>query len=343
MLEIDGSAGEGGGQLVRCAVALAAITGTAIRIVRARAHRDPPGLAAQHLTAVEGVAALCDASTPGLALHARRFEFVPSRLRGGRFTIDVGTAGSVPLVLQATIPVALAAPEPVELVVTGGTDVHGAPAYDYTAQVWQWWLTRMGLDVTLSANRRGYYPRGGGVVGARVRPGEARPLSLVRRGPVRALGGIAHTSNLPAHVVDRMADRCVQRLERFGPVRIERAMCGPGQAVGTGGAIAVWADCAGVRVGASAVARRGVPAEAVADEAVASLIRDLEAGATLDRYASDQLPIYLARAKGPSEYLVRRETRHARTIIDLLRRFLPVGWDIRPTAGGAYRCRIESG
>jgi RNA 3'-phosphate cyclase len=343
MLEIDGSRGEGGGQLVRNAVALSALTGTAVRVLRARAARQPPGLAAQHLAAVRLVADLCQARTPGLDLRAEQFDFIPSAIRCGSFRIDVGTAGSIPLVLQAAVPVALAAPGAVSIEVSGGTDVHGAPAFDYAKLVWQPLLRRIGLDVQLAAERRGYYPRGGGLVRATVRPAAASALVLPERGAIREIRGRAHTARLPAHILARMIDRSVSRLERFGPVRLESENLGPDQAVGTGGAVALWADCGDSLLGSSAVARRGVPAETVADQAAAALAADLDAGATLDAHASDQLLVFLARADSPSEYLVRNLTRHASTMLWLLRQFLPLRWDCRPLPSGACRMRIFPG
>lgn len=341
MLRIDGSRGEGGGQLVRQAVALAAITRKPVKLLRARANRHPPGLAPQHVAAVQGVADLCGAETRGLQLRAQTFEFVPGPVPGGRYKIDVGTAGSVALVLQAVVPVALSAAGPVELAVTGGTDVHRAPAWDYTASVWVRTLRCLGLDVTLEIERRGYFPRGGGLVRALVRPGTPSPLSLPSRGSVREIRGVVHASNLPAHIPARMLARATERLERYGPVALERQLLGDDRAVGAGGAVAVWADCGNVRLGASAVARRGVPAEAVADEAVASLVKDLEAGATLDLHASDQILIHLALADGPSDYVVRSESCHASTIVVLLQQFLPVRWQTEATAMGGVRCTLH--
>jgi RNA 3'-terminal phosphate cyclase (ATP) len=343
LLEIDGSRGEGGGQLVRHAVALSALTATPIRIVRARANRHPPGLAPQHLAAVRGVAQLCGARTPGLVLRTGEFEFRPAAIRAGTFRIDVGTAGSIPLVLQAAVPVALAAPGTVEIEVLGGTDVHGAPAFDYAVSVWQPLLRRLGLHVCLEVRRRGYYPRGGGIVRASIRPGAPCALSMPERGAVREIGGVVHTSNLPAHIASRMAARAGELLERFAPVRLQRNLLEADQAIGPGGAIAIRAECDAALLGASAVARRGVPAENVAEEAAAALAADLDAGATLDVHASDQLLVYLARAGASSQYLVRTHTRHAQTMLWLLGRFLPLRWEIDPTPEGACRVTIIPG
>jgi len=343
MLQIDGSRGEGGGQLVRHAAALSALTATPIRVVKARANRHPPGLAPQHLAAVRGIADLCRAHTTGLDLRTQRFEFRPDAIGAGAFHIDVGTAGSIPLVLQAVVPVALSAPGPVEIEIHGGTDVHAAPAFDYAASVWRSLLSRLGLELSVEVQRRGYYPKGGGIVRVSAQPGAPRALSLPERGPIREIAGSVHTSHLPSHIGTRMVQRAVELLEPFGPVHLDRRRLGGEQAVGPGGAIALHADCAPALLGASAVARRGVPAERVAEEAASTLAADLLAGATLDIHAGDQLLLYLARADGPSEYVVRRHTRHAETMLWLLGRFLPISCEITPSAGNARHVRLIPG
>lgn len=157
------------------------------------------------------------------------------------------------------------------------------------------------------------------------------------------ISGIAHTANLPTHIAERMIRRAIARLDRFAPAHLEHRLLGPDRAVGPGGAIVVRAHCGGALLGASAVARRGVPAERVADEAASSLAADLDAGATVDVHASDQLPVYLARAAGDSEFLVSRHSTHAETIHWLLARFLPVRREIDSVAGGAFRVRVIPG
>jgi RNA 3'-phosphate cyclase len=326
MLEIDGAHGEGGGQLIRNAVALAAVTGTPIRVVNARASRDPPGLAAQHLAAVRAVATLCGARCEGLALHATSFAFAPRALRGGAFACDVGTAGSITLVLQALLPVMLAAPAPVRFTIAGGTDVRAAPPLDYLRRVLLAILHRCGARVECAVRRRGYYPRGGGEVEVAVAPGRLQPILLEAPGSVIRVGGLAHVAGLPAHVAERMRGAAGAALGRYHP-RIDAAVLSPAEAEGTGGAVVVWARTENGVLGAGRVAERGVRAEALGAAAGGELAADLAAGAGVDVHAADQLVVYLALAGGGS-LTTRWITRHTETAMWLAARLLPVGFDV---------------
>jgi RNA 3'-terminal phosphate cyclase (ATP)/RNA 3'-terminal phosphate cyclase (GTP) len=329
MREIDGSYGEGGGQLLRNACALAALSGEELRLFNIRARRDPPGLAPQHLMAVRAVGELCGAEVEGLTLRSQEIRFHPGRLRAGEFRFDVGTAGSIPLVLQACLPVTFACGAPVRLHVSGGTDVRAAPPLDYLRFVFLPLLARLGLHARVEAMRRGYYPRGGGEVEVAVEPGAPSPLRLESAGTLEELGGVAHVANLPLHIVERMQATAARLLARYGPVHIEPQALRPDRAIGPGGAIVVWARFANTVLGGAEVAQRGVPAERIASNAAEALAVELEAGATLDRHACDQLLVYLARARGASSFLVRELTSHARTMLWLLQQFLPLRVETR--------------
>ncbi|KPK46566.1 MAG: hypothetical protein AMS22_18025 [Thiotrichales bacterium SG8_50] len=312
MIEIDGSTGEGGGQLVRTACALSALTGTAIRLFSIRARRAPPGLAPQHLTAVRAVAALCGAEVEGLEVRASEIRFRPQALRGGEYRFDVGTAGSITLVLQAVLPVAFACPQ---------------------RFVFLPLLERIGLSASLTLHTRGYYPRGGGEVTVDVRPGSPRCLVLDEAGKLEAIGGVAHVANLPVHIVERMQDTAEQLLRPLLPaVHIKPEALGPDRAIGAGGAIALWARTSTTLLGGGAVAQRGIPAERIARDAAEPLLADLRVGATLDLHAVDQLLIYLARAPGESRFQVRALTTHAETCLWLLRQFLPLEVNVHAEA-----------
>ncbi len=322
MLEVDGSHGEGGGQIVRMAVALSALTSTPVRVVNVRAKRRNPGLAAQHATAIQAVGRLCDARLEGVAVGSASFEFHPGALHGGSFAFDVGTAGSITLVLQACLPAAFAAGN-VELTVRGGTDVPWSPPLDYFGHVFLRLLARMGGRAKVDVAMRGYYPRGGGLVRVAVEePSEWQPLRLSHRGDIERIAGRAHISNLPEAVVKRMKSAALQRLSGFSEVRVHDETLGPDRAVGPGGAIVLWADTPETVLGGSALAERGKRAEKVGEEAAVELLREVEGGATLDVHAADQVLAYAAMATEPSEFLVREVTEHARTVMWLLGSFL---------------------
>ena len=182
MREIDGSYGEGGGQLLRTSVVLAAITGLPVHMYNIRAKRSNPGLAPQHLTAVKAVAALCNAQTEGVEVKSQEIIFRPGPLRGGEYDFPVGTAGSVTLVLQAALPAAMACGEKLRMRISGGTDVRAAPPLDYFRYVLLPLVYSMGARAKIEVLLRGYYPRGGGKVVVDVEPClPLRPLIRTHR------------------------------------------------------------------------------------------------------------------------------------------------------------------
>jgi len=338
MIEIDGAHGEGGGQLVRTAVALSALTGTPLALRNVRAGRSRPGLAPQHLAAVRAVAALCDARCEGLALRAGAFTFEPrARPAGGELRADVGTAGSVTLVLQALLPVLLAARAPSRVVVTGGTDVRQAPTWDYFCEVLLRVLARMGLRVRATLERRGYYPRGGGEVVLEVEPGVPAPLEMRERPASWRIAGEAHVAHLPLSIAERMRDAA---LEHVGSAQLVARVLGPGEALGTGGAVTLWAEGDAGVLGAARVAERGVRAETLGAAAGRELAAELASGANLDVHAADQVLVYLALAPTGSSFAVREVSSHARTTIWLLEQFLDARIGVAPE-GALWRVRRD--
>jgi RNA 3'-phosphate cyclase len=331
VLEIDGCYGEGGGQLLRTAVALAAVTGREIALRNIRAKRDKPGLAPQHLSAVRAVATLCDARVEGLELRSQTLRFAPGALLGGEHRVDIGTAGCVSLVLQALLPAMAASGRSCAVTVTGGTDVRQAPSIDYLAHVLLPLLERMGVDARLEVIRRGYYPRGGGEVRLQLGPSRLRPIALEEPGGLLAIEGHAHVANLPEHIATRMRDAALERLAAVpGPAaRIDVEVLGPAEAVGRGGAILVWARTEHTLLGAGRVAELGVRAETLGAAVAEELTCDLAAAATVDLHAADQLLVYLALARGGS-YLARSVTTHAHTAMWLIEQFLPVRFAAAP-------------
>ena len=340
MIEIDGSHGEGGGQLLRNSAALAAVTGKPVRIVNIRAKRPNPGLAAQHVTALQAVAQVANAEVEGLEVGSRRVVVRPGMLRGGRFRFDIGTAGSMTLVLQACLPAALRAPEPVEIELIGGTDVKWSPPADYFLHVFLALLRRMGGHVEMEIRKRGYYPRGGGEVRVRVAPCEEfRPLVVEPPGALRRVHGTAHASNLPEDIPKRMKQAAARRFVGIAETKIDDAFLGPEAAVGPGGALVLWTDHEQTVLGASALAEKGVPAEMLGQAAAEELVSDLKAHASLDIHASDQVLIYGALAKGESQFSAREVSSHALTTMWLLQAFLDVRFET-VQVGGRVQLRI---
>ncbi len=342
MIEIDGSIGEGGGSVVRVAVALSAASGKPIRIFNIRAKRPKPGLQYQHLNAVKAVANLSNASIEGLELGSTELVFHPGRISAGKFRIDIGTAGSTMLVLQALMPVAAFAPAPVEFEIRGGTDNPLAPPVDYVKNVTLRALEKFGYRAELQCVKRGYYPRGGGIVFARLNPVDhLASINLAKGGDISKIEGIAHISQLPDHVARRMAHSATRELISAGfskvHIRSERS-----DSLSVGGGITLWAIFeSGDAVGASRLAKRGVPAEQIGREAARDLISQFRTGAPVDKYLADQLIPYMALATGKSTIYCSEMTLHTVTNIALVERILGVKFRIDGELGKPAVIQVE--
>jgi RNA 3'-terminal phosphate cyclase (ATP) len=315
MIEIDGSFGEGGGQIVRTAVALSAVTGKPVRIKRIRAGRRNPGLSPQHVTAILALAKITEAEVEGARPKSSEIIFRPGAIRGGRREVDIGTAGSVALLMECLLPALIFADSPTVLTVRGGTDVKWSPPIDYLSQVALPAFAEFGVQCHLTCERRGYYPKGGGVATLEVAPGRlARAdLSFIDPGQVE---GVSHSSNLPEHVVKRQAEAAIEVLERAGFDAEIR--CETNALPSTGSGITLWSG----RKGASALGERGLPAEKVGASAAGAMAIELRSKATVDRYLADQLVPYLALAGG--SYTAPEVSKHASTNIWTATQFLDV-------------------
>lgn len=343
MIEIDGSTGEGGGQLLRIAVALSALKGTPVCIRKIRSGRPNPGLAAQHVAAIRAVAALASAEVDGLEPGSAEITLRPGTVIGGHHAFDVGTAGSVTLVLQACLPVAFAAPVGARITLTGGTDVQWSPPLDYFVRVFLPLLRRMGAAVDVLTERRGYYPRGGGQIEVVVQPTAGlSSLHLSEAGPVQRVRGVAHVSHLSEEISRRMKTSAMHRIHGIEDVQVEERTYRGDDAVGQGGAVVLWAETERTILGATSLAERGKSSERVGEEAAEGLAAEIVSGATLDVHAADQLLLYLAQASGPSSFCVREVTGHLRTMAWLLPQFLPMRIEFQPV-GGLTRVKVVRG
>jgi RNA 3'-terminal phosphate cyclase (ATP) len=325
VIEIDGSEQSGSGTIVRFGVALSALCGTPVRIVRARARRPRPGLRPQHVAAVRACAELCGASCEGTRVGSHELVFRPGdRIRGGRYTWDIGTAGSATTFALGVLPLACVADAPVSARITGGVFQDFAPSPFHLDQVLAPLVTRMGAAAEVELVRPGYVPTGGGILELRVRParGALAPLDLLDPGEVRDVRGIALASHLAARrVSERMAHACEVALAEGGlACRIERV--DDTTAAGSGAGLGVWATTStGCRLGADRAGATRRSSEAIGRHVARALLEDLVCGASVDRHLADQLVPFACLADGTTRYRVPGESVHLATHLWLAERF----------------------
>lgn len=321
MIEIDGRVGEGGGQVLRTALALSALTATSFRMFNIRAGRDRPGLQPQHLAAVQAVAEVCGANVKGEQLNSKELEFFPGDITPGRYRFDVGTAGSAPLVLQALLPCLLKAGDDVEVDVFGGTNVPHAPQAEYLQYVLFPMLHACGARVRLEVKKSGFYPKGGGHLVLSTEHSELSPFDFSQF-ELSGIEGVSFCANLTESVPRRQANSATVELFKRGMQARIRPYSVPALSPGSG--IVIWASSKVSKaiIGADALGARDRPAEAVGMEAAKNLLAELDAGAAVDRHAADQLLPFMALAGG--RIRTSEVTMHARTNMAVIERFLPV-------------------
>ncbi len=331
MIRIDGSMGEGGGQVLRTTLTLSVLTGQPVEVHNIRAGRSNPGLRPQHLAAVHAAAAICDAAVEGADLGSATLRFAPRQeARSGPYTFDVariaeqGSAGAVGLVFQTILlPLALAE-GPSYLSLRGGTHVPWAPPVDYLQRVFLPAVSEVGVEARLELLDWGFYPAGGGSVHALIQ-GRARPLSaidLTERGELKRVWVRGVAANLPAHIPQRIVNRARNLLLTEGlPVTVEPLRV---RSAGPGVAALIFAEYENLTAGFVAYGRKGVPSEQVAAEACDELLAHHRTGAPADPYLTDQLVLPLALAGGTSTVMTSRITPHLLTNLAVVQHFLPL-------------------
>jgi len=344
---IDGSFGEGGGQILRNSIAISALTGKPIKIENIRVKRENPGLRPQHLLAVKAIAELCDAQLEGAYIGSRELKFIPSRIKGGNFYFDVGTAGSISLVLQAVLPVLAFADSDSKITIKGGTAVPKAPTIEYLSQVLFKYLNKMGLKVNLEIQRHGFYPRGGGLVNVFVeRTDELSPLILEKFGALEHLSIYSYSEGLPCHVVDREVSSSLSLLSRKSInedlISIEKR-CNEPRSNNIGNFFIITAKGSNASViGYDKVGMKGLPAEKVAEEPTRELLENIfTTNAAVDMHAGDQLLIWMSLAKGESSIFTHKYTMHAYTTLYLLKKLLAIEFEVIGEIDKPARIKIK--
>jgi RNA 3'-terminal phosphate cyclase (ATP) len=325
VLAVDGAQRSGSGTIVRYAVALATLLGEPVRVFNARKKRRSPGLRPQHVTSILACAAMCGAETDGVWIDSTEFTFVPgSRVSGGTYDWDIGTAGSTTMLAFSVLPLACFADSPVRARIEGGVFQDYAPSPYHLQHVLATLLQRMGVTVRLEIGRPGYVPRGAGVIQLTVTPTprELQPLTFSEAGAIREVRGIALASHL-AHrrVSERMASVCEGYLTAAGlSCSIERV--DDTTAHHAGASLAIWTEgTTGGCLGADRAGAIGRSSEAIGTCVAKTFLEDLRSGATVDRHVADQLVLFAALARGTSRYIVPRETEHLTTNLWLIEQF----------------------
>lgn len=313
MIEIDGATGESGGQIIRTAMTLSAITQKPVHIFNIRAGRPNPGLQAQHLTAVKAVRNICRGTLSHAEVGSTELTFEPGEIVGGKYEFNIGTAGSVTLVAQTVLPVLLFASKTSEIKIIGGTHVIKSPGYDYFENIFLKAMNKIGVKATAKLDKTGFYPKGGGEITMQVEP--SKPIAISKWERDEHVEVIIRLAGLPTGIAIREKKIFVQN-------NIEHIHVYEDQALSLGNAITAWRG----HIGSYALGEKGKRAEEVAQECINEL--DIGKQIDVDKHLADQLLIYAALAEGETVYETSEITEHTRTNAGIIGKFIDKKIDI---------------
>jgi RNA 3'-terminal phosphate cyclase (ATP) len=338
MIVIDGAMGEGGGQVLRTALALSLVTQHALRITNIRAHRDRPGLQRQHLAAVNAAQAVGQAKVDGAQVGSLALTFIPRTIEPGDYRFDIGTAGSTSLVLQTVLPALWQAASPSRLILEGGTHNPLAPPFEFIQKAYLLLVNRMGPRVVATLERPGFYPHGGGRIDVEITPAPLKPISIRTRGIVRARRALALIAGLPQHIAER--ELAVVKKQLGWPdadlhVEVAPSDCGPGNV------LTLEIESQHVTEVFTGFGERHVRAETVALRPVQAARAYLDSDVPVGEHLADQLLLPFALARGGA-YVTTTPSMHASTNIAVIQRFLDVVINVQSLSARAWCIGIES-
>jgi len=324
-IEIDGSFGEGGGQILRTALSLSCITGFSLKLFGIRKGRKKPGLMPQHQTCVNAVSEICNAEVFGNEIGSTELTFVPQKIKSGNYFFDIKTAGSSSLVIQTLLPALIFTDGISRVTIKGGTHVPFSPSYNYISEVFIPLLNKIGIKIETSINKYGFYPKGGGEVIFKIFPCEKiKRLNVVKRGELLSITGCSAVSNLPLHIAERQKNSVMQNLYPLSAnIDILEVT-----SLGQGTFVFLKSEYENTLAGFSSLGRRGKRAEDVGQEA-ASFFKDFhKTSACLDPHLADQIVIYLSLAQKDSTFTTSRITQHLLTNLWVIEKFLKIRYEI---------------
>lgn len=341
LVKIDGSHGEGGGQILRTAISLSAISGKPIEVTNIRANRTNPGLRPQHLAGIKIIADLFHAKSENLKVGAEWIRFSPSdKFEGGSIKFDIGTAGSIPLILMTVVPAVSLSNNSLQIEVTGGTDVKASPTIDYIKHIVAKSYLSIGPKFSVEVLKRGYYPKGGGVVQCTVKPCKTpSTIELLAAGYLEPKI-ISVCSQLPVHVAKRQISSALIALEKKD-IRCSNYTASIETSISPGSSILVYSAADfGLYVGGDSIGELGKRAESVGTEAAIRFLDSTLAQATVDPFLADMLVLPLALSKGRSRYRVARVTQHLLTNLHIVSEIVRCKYSIEQQEG-SYIVTIE--
>lgn len=340
MLEIDSSRGEGGGQMVRTSVALAAVTGTPTRLTRIRETRPTNGLSKQHTTAIGAVAQMTGSAVEGNTVGSSEITFIPGNKECSYLKLDIGSAGSISLVLQAVLLAARNNKEKLTVDITGGTNVMWAPPVDSYEMVLFPLMERMGIHAQLNIIERGFYPIGGGHVVVNMNPiGKIEPIVLTDLGKLNDISIRCFTQHLSEKISEDMIKACLNVLDGRYKTKLEILNC-TGNSRGSG--MVLVANYENGKLSSNVLTSQGHSAEQSGMDVASDLLQEMKSGSTIDVHTADQLLPYMAMAEGKSSFVVSRISKHLLSQMDTLESFLDVRFGVERKNDG-YHFSVSSG
>ena len=342
MIHIDGSFGEGGGQVLRTSLTLSLLTGQPFEIYNIRARRKKPGLMPQHLKCVEAAKLISRAQVKGDKIGSMHLIFEPGVVTPGEYRIDIGTAGSTSLVLHTIyLPLARLSRES-SLTITGGTHVNWSPCYHFLSLHWLHYLQKIGFDLKLTMDRAGFYPKGDGKIRVEILPAKnLKTIDLLSRGELKQISGISAVANLDFSIAERQRNRSLKGLERLGyeaRISLEKM---PSRYKNTMMLLrAEFEHGSGCFTALGAIGKR---AEKVADEALEDLVEYLGSDGCIDKYLADQLILPLSLVRGQSVFSTSKVTNHLLTNVEIVKKFINIQIQVTGEVGKSGDVNIVGG
>lgn len=342
---VDGSIGEGGGQVLRASLALSMALGKPFQIKNIRSGRPKPGLKRQHLACILAASEICKANVTGGRMHSTELSFVPGSLNPGKYSFDIGSGGSCTLVLQALMPPLMFASEPSSLTITGGTHVPHAPPFEFLQQTLLPWLAKLGPSFTANMDRAGFMQVGGGSIDLEIRPAAPGPLNEQKCGALEGIEALIYICNLDENIAAREAQVIRNSsLNSFGltdeDVSLETGGSMKEKPIGPGNAVLIKVKRANGVTICSGIGQRGLAAGSVARQAVRRTLAFIRSEVPVEAHLADQLIVPLALAGGGS-FLTEKPSEHLKTCLDILSLFMDIKKSITQQSEQSYLVTLE--